>query len=75
MTDPAALASPYALLDRFSDQAGLQTADKHGCACPVNWQPGDKAIIVPAVSDEDAKKMFPQGWEAKKPYLRLVDVE
>jgi hypothetical protein len=41
----------------------------------VNWQPGDRAIIVPSVSDDDAKQQFPQGWEAKKPYLRYVDVK
>lgn len=52
----------------------LQLTDKHKLSTPVNWRPGDRAIIVPSVSDEDAKTMFPQGWETKKPYLRLVDV-
>lgn len=52
----------------------LQLTDKHKLSTPVNWRPGERAIIVPSVSDEDAKKMFPQGWETKKPYLRLVDV-
>ena len=52
----------------------LQLTDKHKLATPVNWRPGDRAIIVPSVSDEDAKVKFPQGWETKKPYLRLVDV-
>ena len=52
----------------------LQLADSHKVATPVNWVPGDKAIILPSVSDEDAKTRFPQGWDAKKPYLRYVDV-
>lgn len=52
----------------------LQLADSHKVATPVNWQPGDRAIILPSVSDEDAKARFPQGWEAKKPYLRYVDL-
>ena len=50
----------------------LQLTAKHKVATPVNWQQGDDVIIVPAVSDEDAKKMFPDGWKAPKPYLRLV---
>ena len=50
----------------------LQLTAKHKVATPVNWQQGDDVIIVPAVSDEDAKKMFPDGWNAPKPYLRLV---
>jgi alkyl hydroperoxide reductase subunit AhpC len=52
----------------------LQLTDRHRVATPVNWQPGQKAIIVPAVSDADAKEKFPQGWDAQKPYLRWVDV-
>lgn len=53
----------------------LQLTAKKKLATPANWQPGDKAIILASVSDADAKTLFPQGWEAKKPYLRLVDVE
>jgi len=41
-------------------------------ATPVNWQKGDRAIILPSLSDEEAKARFPQGWEAQKPYLRYV---
>ena len=52
----------------------LQLTDAQKVATLVNWQPGDRAIIVPSVSDEDAKVQFPQGWDAKKPYLRYVDV-
>ena len=52
----------------------LQLTDRLKVATPVNWTPGDRAIILPSVSDEDAKQRFPQGWETQKPYLRLVDV-
>lgn len=50
----------------------LQLTANHQVATPVNWQAGDDVIIVPAVSDEDAKKKFPDGWNAPKPYLRIV---
>ena len=49
-----------------------QLTSKHKVATPVNWQQGEEVIIVPAVSDEDAKKTFPGGWKAPKPYMRLV---
>lgn len=53
----------------------LQLTDAQKVATPVNWQPGDRAIIVPSVSDAEARQRFPQGWEAKKPYLRYVDID
>ena len=49
-----------------------QLTAKHKVATPVNWKKGDEVIIVPAVSDEEAKKTYPNGWKAPKPYLRLV---
>lgn len=52
----------------------LQLTDKHRVATPVNWQPGERAIILPSISDEDAKVRFPQGWDAQKPYLRYVEL-
>ena len=50
----------------------LQLTAKHQVATPVNWRQGEDVIIVPAVSDEDAKKKFPDGWTAPKPYMRYV---
>ncbi len=50
----------------------LQLTAKYSVATPVNWQDGDDCIIVPAVSDEDAKAKFPAGWTAVKPYLRVT---
>jgi len=50
----------------------LQLTDRHRVATPVNWKPGDDVIILPSVSDDDAKKKFPNGWKAPKPYLRIV---
>jgi len=49
-----------------------QLTAKHKVATPVNWKQGEDVIIVPAVSDEQAKKKFPGGWKAPKPYLRIV---
>ena len=49
-----------------------QLTASHQVATPVNWRNGDDVIIVPAVSDEDAKAKFPDGWNAPKPYLRIV---
>ena len=50
----------------------MQMTAKHKVATPVNWKQGDDVIIAGSVSDEDAKKLFPQGWKAPKPYLRIV---
>ena len=49
-----------------------QLTAKHTVATPVNWRPGDDVIIPPAVSDEAARQKFPNGWNAVKPYLRVV---
>jgi alkyl hydroperoxide reductase subunit AhpC len=50
----------------------IQLTAKHKLATPANWHPGDDVIIVPAVSDDDARKKFPGGWTAPKPYMRIV---
>ncbi|MEO6121725.1 MAG: peroxiredoxin [Acidimicrobiales bacterium] len=50
----------------------LQLSAKYQVSTPANWQDGQDVIIMPIVSDEDAKAKFPKGWETKKPYLRLT---
>jgi alkyl hydroperoxide reductase subunit AhpC len=50
----------------------MQLTAKHKVATPVNWKDGEDVIIVPSVSDEEAKQKFPGGWKAVKPYLRIV---
>jgi alkyl hydroperoxide reductase subunit AhpC len=50
----------------------MQMTAKHKVATPVNWKPGEDVIIAGSVSDDDAKQLFPQGWKAPKPYLRIV---
>jgi thioredoxin-dependent peroxiredoxin len=50
----------------------IQLSAKHKVATPVNWKPGEDVIIAGAVSDEEAKKIYPNGWKSPKPYLRVV---
>jgi alkyl hydroperoxide reductase subunit AhpC len=50
----------------------IQLTAQHKVATPVNWKPGEDVIIAASVSDDDAKKLFPEGWKAPKPYLRVV---
>jgi alkyl hydroperoxide reductase subunit AhpC len=50
----------------------LQLTAKHRVATPVNWKQGDEVIIAGSVSDEEARQIYPQGWKAPKPYLRIV---
>jgi len=50
----------------------IQLTAKHKVATPANWKQGQDVIIAGSVSDEDAKKQFPQGWKAPKPYLRIT---
>jgi alkyl hydroperoxide reductase subunit AhpC len=50
----------------------MQLTAKHRVATPVNWKQGEDVIIVPAVSNEEAEKIYPDGWETIKPYLRTV---
>jgi len=49
-----------------------QLTAKHKVATPANWRQGEDVIIVPAVSDDEARERFPEGWNAVKPYLRIV---
>ncbi len=50
----------------------IQLTAKHKVATPVNWKQGEDVIIVPSVSDADAKIKYPQGWKAPRPYIRIV---
>jgi alkyl hydroperoxide reductase subunit AhpC len=50
----------------------IQLTQQHKVATPANWKQGEEVIIAGSVSDEDAKKLFPQGWRAPKPYLRII---
>lgn len=50
----------------------IQLTAKHQVSTPVNWKPGDDVIISGSVSDDDAKKKYPDGWKAPRPYLRIV---
>ena len=50
----------------------MQLTAKHKVATPVNWKHGDDVIILPSVSDAEAKTLHPGGWKAPRPYLRIV---
>lgn len=70
ITYPASTGRNFEELLRAIDSLQL-TAD-FSVATPVNWRPGEDLIITAATSDEDAKKKFPDGWDAIKPYMRIV---
>jgi alkyl hydroperoxide reductase subunit AhpC len=70
ITYPASTGRNFDEILRVIDS--LQLTANYSVATPVNWKDGEDVIIVPAVSDEDAKAKFPKGWKALKPYLRLT---
>jgi alkyl hydroperoxide reductase subunit AhpC len=70
LTYPASTGRNFDEILRVIDS--LQLTAKHKVATPVNWKDGDDVIIGSAVSDEDAKTLFPQGWTTVKPYLRTL---
>jgi alkyl hydroperoxide reductase subunit AhpC len=70
LTYPASTGRNVDELLRVIDS--LQLTANYQVATPVNWTQGEDVIIVPAVSDEDAKAKFPKGWKALKPYLRIT---
>lgn len=70
LTYPASTGRNFDEILRVIDS--LQLTANYKVATPVDWKDGDDVIIVPAVSDEEAKEKFPKGWDAKKPYLRVT---
>ena len=70
LTYPASTGRNFQELLRVIDS--LQLTAKYKVATPADWKSGEDVIIVPAVSDEDAKAKFPKGWKAVKPYLRVT---
>ena len=70
MTYPMTTGRNFTEILRVLDS--MQLTAKHKVATPVNWQQGDDVIIVPGVSNEEAAKVYPDGWETVKPYLRKV---
>ncbi|MGH9214532.1 MAG: peroxiredoxin [Acidimicrobiales bacterium] len=70
LTYPASTGRNFDELLRVIDS--LQLTANHSVATPADWQQGEDVIIAPALSDEDAKARFPDGWDAKKPYLRVT---
>ncbi len=70
LTYPMATGRNFLEILRSIDS--MQMTAKHKVATPANWKKGEDVIIVPAVKDEEAKKLYPNGWKALKPYLRKV---
>jgi len=72
LTYPASTGRNFDEILRVIDS--LQLTDSTRVATPVNWQRGDEVVILPAISNEEADKLFPQGYRLVKPYLRLTQV-
>ena len=70
LTYPMATGRNFNELLRVIDS--LQLTAKHKVATPANWKKGEDVVILPAVKDDEAKKIYPDGWETVKPYLRKV---
>ncbi|MFO7324271.1 MAG: peroxiredoxin [Pseudomonadota bacterium] len=70
ITYPASTGRNFDEILRVIDS--LQLTDRHKVATPVNWRNGEDVIIVPSVSNEEARKLFPEGWHEHRPYLRVV---
>ncbi|MBV9210843.1 MAG: peroxiredoxin [Acidobacteria bacterium] len=70
ITYPASTGRNFDEILRVIDS--LQLTANYSVATPVNWRDGDDCIIVPSISDEEAKEKFPAGWKALKPYLRVT---
>ncbi|MET0314670.1 MAG: peroxiredoxin [Hansschlegelia sp.] len=72
LTYPPSAGRNFAEILRVIDS--LQLTDREKVSTPVNWEKGEPVIISPALSNEDAKARFPQGWKELRPYLRVVQL-
>lgn len=70
LTYPASTGRNFAEILRVLDS--LQLTDGYKVATPANWRDGDDVVVLPAVSDEDADNLFPKGYDAVRPYLRIT---
>jgi len=70
LTYPMSSGRNFDEILRLLDSCQLTAKEK--VATPVNWQPGDDVVILPSISDEDARKKYPDGWQSPLPYLRMV---
>ena len=70
ITYPASTGRNFDELLRVIDS--LQLTDHHKVATPANWKDGQDCVIIPSLSDEQAKPLFPKGWKALRPYLRMT---
>src|SRR5690606_7024867 len=70
ITYPASTGRNFDEILRVIDS--LQLTDQYKVATPVNWRPGEEVIIAPSVTNEEARELFPQGWNEQRPYLRTV---
>jgi alkyl hydroperoxide reductase subunit AhpC len=70
ITYPASTGRNFDELLRVIDS--LQLTDHHKVATPANWKQGEDCVIIPSLTDEQAKPLFPKGWKALRPYLRMT---
>ncbi len=72
LTYPMSVGRNFTEILRVID--ALQLGDAHKVATPADWKPGDKVIIPPSIANEQARDLFPQGWDEVRPYLRVTKV-
>lgn len=73
MTYPMSVGRNFDEIQRVIQS--LQFGDAHKVATPADWRPGERVIIPPSINNEEASKLFPQGWEEIRSYLRLTEVK
>ena len=70
LTYPASTGRNFEEILRVVDS--MKLTDKHKVATPVNWRDGEDVIILPKIPNDEAKQLFPEGWDEQKPYLRVL---